>query len=302
MIFLKRIAKHLILKFTFCIPPLLNQYHIKIPSIYGLGFQNRIISEKWMSNLIELLFEASPKTTFFLDVGVNIGQTLLKVKAINRDIKYIGFEPNSDCCFYTRRLSELNALQHVQIVPCALSDGHGLATLYADELGASDATIVQDLRDREYGLPAQHVVRLPFDELSHQLVGEEHAIVKIDVEGGELEVLSGMEQYIARARPIIICEILHSDSLSKVAGAIQKNKNIMDLLVGKNYKVFRVLKSRNEEQFIGLYQIDEFSSGVWNQSISPFYCDYVFAPLEFKNISEICVDSVANAHLPAQRI
>jgi FkbM family methyltransferase len=195
MILFKKAIKGLIFKYAFCIPPLLNNYNMKIPSIYGLGFHNRIISEKWMSNLIVCLFKAEPQIKVFLDVGVNIGQTLLKLKAINRDIKYIGFEPNSDCCFYTRRLSEINCLPNVQIVPCALSDGHGLATLYSDELGASDATIVKDLRDREYVLPSQHVVRFSFDELSPSLVGEERAIVKIDVEGGELEVLSGMTQY-----------------------------------------------------------------------------------------------------------
>lgn len=300
MILFKKAIKGLIFKYAFCIPPLLNQYNIKIPSIYGLGFHNRIISEKWMSILIMRLFKEAPQINIFVDVGVNIGQTLLKLKAINRDIKYIGFEPNSDCCFYTRRLAEINSLPNVQIVPCALSDGHGLATLYTDELGASDATIVKDLRDREYVLPSQHVVRFSFDELSPDLVGEERAIVKIDVEGGELEVLSGMTQYIDRARPILICEILHSDSLNKIPSDFEKNKKIMDFLSDKNYTVFRVLKSRNKEKFIGLYKVEEFSSGVWNVDVSPFYCDYVFAPSEFLNIAEMCVDSKFDAYLPVQ--
>jgi hypothetical protein len=35
-------------------------------------------------------------------------------------------------------------------------------------------------------------------------------LVKIDVEGGELNVLRGMEQTLARAQPVLLCEI-HND-------------------------------------------------------------------------------------------
>ena len=33
----------------------------------------------------------------FIDVGVNIGQTLLKLKSVSSEIDYIGFEPNPIC-------------------------------------------------------------------------------------------------------------------------------------------------------------------------------------------------------------
>ena len=141
-------------------------------------------------------------------------------------------------------------------------------------------------------------MRLSFDNISKQIVGEGTAIIKIDVEGGEFEVLSGMQYYITHARPIIICEILHSDTACKVSAAVEKNENIMQLLVEKKYRAFRVLKNSSQEDFLGLQEIYEFSAGVWEAHLSPYYCDYVFVPSEYKSVLELCVSSTANAYLP----
>ena len=40
----------------------------------------------------------------FIDVGVNVGQTLLKLKSISSEINYLGFEPNPNCVNYLKNL------------------------------------------------------------------------------------------------------------------------------------------------------------------------------------------------------
>jgi hypothetical protein len=40
----------------------------------------------------------------FFDVGANVGQRLLAVRAVVPDMPYIGFEPNVVCAAYTHRL------------------------------------------------------------------------------------------------------------------------------------------------------------------------------------------------------
>ena len=64
-----------------------------IPVIKGIGLNNIITTESWGVNLLKKIFPIINKG-IFVDVGVNIGQTLLKLKAVDNEMNYIGFEPN----------------------------------------------------------------------------------------------------------------------------------------------------------------------------------------------------------------
>ena len=60
--------------------------------------------EPWMNSVLKDVFKVCEGT--FLDIGVNLGQTLLHVKTLEPARKYIGFEPNPTCCFYANSLIE----------------------------------------------------------------------------------------------------------------------------------------------------------------------------------------------------
>ena len=62
-----------------------------------------------MSEVIQRLFKL--KSGAFIDVGVNLGQTLLKVAAIDPGRAYVGFEPNPACVDYVWKLIETNNLE-----------------------------------------------------------------------------------------------------------------------------------------------------------------------------------------------
>ena len=47
------------------------------------------------------------KNGAYLDIGVNIGQTLMKLKSVNPKIEYIGFEPNATCVHYVNKLIDM---------------------------------------------------------------------------------------------------------------------------------------------------------------------------------------------------
>src|SRR5882724_8814387 len=79
---------------------------ITIPVMGGLGYNNVFGTEKWMSSVLKKILNRSEGC--FVDVGVNIGQTLIKVKSIDRNIDYLGFEPNPVCVFYAENLIGIN--------------------------------------------------------------------------------------------------------------------------------------------------------------------------------------------------
>ena len=63
-----------------------------IPVLGGQGLYNLDLSEPWMTEVLKNLrpfFKGH-----FIDVGVNLGQTLLKAHAVFGRHDYIGFEPN----------------------------------------------------------------------------------------------------------------------------------------------------------------------------------------------------------------
>jgi hypothetical protein len=50
------------------------------------------MSELWMIDLLKIVLPIGNKS--FVDVGINVAQTLLKLKSVSPEINYIGFEPN----------------------------------------------------------------------------------------------------------------------------------------------------------------------------------------------------------------
>lgn len=139
----------------------------------------------------------------FVDVGVNTGQTLLKVLAIDPDRSYFGFEPQIGCCFCVQQFITDNNLTHARIMPIALSDHDGMAGMHAEGLFDEMASLHKENRTTE----APVAVRKG-DGVLHELGCLEPGLIKIDVEGAELEVLRGLGSTLARVRPILFFEVL----------------------------------------------------------------------------------------------
>jgi tRNA G46 methylase TrmB len=60
----------------------------------------------WMTDVLEHLVGIKPGT--FVDIGANIGQTLLSLQATHPEVGYIGFEPNVRCAAYLDDLIKSN--------------------------------------------------------------------------------------------------------------------------------------------------------------------------------------------------
>ena len=138
-----------------------------------------------------------------LDVGANTGQTLLKVLSVDPKRAYIGFEPQVGCCFCITQFLADNGLQNAQILPFALSDRDGLIKLHGkggfDEMASTVA---------RPGTEASWVIARIGDRVLEELSVPSPAVIKIDVEGAELEVMQGLRQTLSRARPAVFFEVL----------------------------------------------------------------------------------------------
>src|SRR5689334_6653408 len=127
----------------------INTKTFSVPLVNGNGQQNFIIHEEWMEQVLEKLI--SIKAGAFIDVGVNVGQTLLKVKSIDPSINYYGFEPNPTCVYYLNQLIETNKISNVLLFPVAIADKPKIAQLnfYYDSDTDSAASMIRDFRPVE---------------------------------------------------------------------------------------------------------------------------------------------------------
>jgi len=145
-IFLKKIR---VLKYFNLIAKVnINGFFFKTPLFGELGIGNLSISELWMSKILEKLVVINKGT--FIDVGVNTGQTLLKIKSIKSDIKYIGFEPNPSCVFYVQQLVRINKIENTTLYPVGVADVTKLLELnfFSSASTDSSASIIADFRQR----------------------------------------------------------------------------------------------------------------------------------------------------------
>ena len=214
-----------------------------IPVLGGQGFYNLDLSEPWMTRVlqgIQPFFKGH-----FIDIGVNLGQTLLKAHAVFGKINYIGFEPNPSCVHYVQELVRANKLTGYNIFPVGVSTETEVLKLkfFAADKSDSAASIVENYRPDQ---KEDHFVYVPvFDARSLRpfLPGATGAIVKIDVEGAEWEVVSGLEDWIRDFRPLILMEILPVYSAEN-RFRLERQERIEALLRSLGYKMARIRKKQ----------------------------------------------------------
>ena len=135
-------------------------YKVKLSE--GFISAKELISESWMDEVLNKINTVFPISNF-IDVGVNIGQTLLKVKSINPKINYFAFEPNPHCISHIFNLITLNKLQNVTVYPFALGRENKMAELKINAYIDSGGYLIDGFRDN--ALIQQPVAVLKFDDL-----------------------------------------------------------------------------------------------------------------------------------------
>ena len=246
-----------------------------LPIIKGIGLKNMRTTEPWMLQVIKNLIQISENNTF-VDVGVNIGQTLLKVKSINRNINYVGFEPNPSALFYTNELIKQNNLQNnTSIFPVGLNKSTELLTLkiYNKSDVDSSASILEEFRPNEKVIDKKNIA--VFNINDHNIAKDSISdmnILKIDVEGAELEVLNSLSEIINKSKPFILIEILPVYKESNTY-RISRQQEIEKLLVELNYEIKRIIKPNNNSTLIQFEEISEF--GIHSDIKK---CDYILVP------------------------
>lgn len=244
----------------------------KVPMVHGVGASHQMIDEQDPLAKCLDIFLAEKKGAI-IDIGVNIGLYLIKLRARDAQRQYIGFEPNPLCNYYTQELIRLNQFENTSIYPFALSEEQVQCTFYAarkaDKMGSLNVFArYGGKRSMDFSFDVMTFVG---DDIIMVLAPEKICALKIDVEGAELMVLRGMQKTIAQYRPFIFSEVW------KVPDS---NHEFYEDICGKRAELFGLLKSldyvvldlKGEKEFVEITEEKVFMKATSN--------DFIFAHKE----------------------
>ncbi|MBC6456835.1 FkbM family methyltransferase [Actinomadura sp. HBU206391] len=163
----------------------------------------------WESTTQPVLFDLARRAEVFVDVGAYSGIYTLLACVANPRLHAVAFEPNPVKLPQLRANVMVNGLQdRVTIVGKALSTESGRATL---AIPSDDSTA-----SLGGARPADRTVDVDVTTGDDALGDLPVGLIKIDVEGFEPEVITGMSRVLVTRRPKIIAECLDPGSLRKV--------------------------------------------------------------------------------------
>ena len=177
----------------------------------------------WMRRPHEIDFRALTTLSFsspptFIDVGGNVGQSVLSLYTIFPDAKVTSFEPNPAVFRKLQRLTK--RFHQLTVIPNGLSDETGEAELFIPSYNGNALTGLASFnyenatgwlsKERLAGFDANKLKvtseRVPLTRLDDWELAPD--FIKIDVQGLESRVLAGGLETIRKYRPVIMAETI----------------------------------------------------------------------------------------------
>lgn len=177
-----------------------NGFAFELPSSSSIAWRVACTREYDRAEVDYLSRFISPETTV-LDIGASMGLWTVPLANVAkaRGAETVAFEPMPANVGWLERNLALNDLE-VTVNPVALGAEHGSAHMSTNEADGGNAVLGVD------GPPGETQVEVPVRRLDDFSLPSRVSLVKVDVEGFEVEVLRGAMEMIRRDRPIIFGE------------------------------------------------------------------------------------------------
>lgn len=208
----------------------------------GLGLNNithgiPFFSPEYFSGEINLILKIiknfDKKNFLYLDVGGNDGTHVKKIIESTKNIKFKIFEPSVSNFLKIKRNLKINS-KRIQCFNIKLGKKNGTENFYDyKQTGSVHATSYK--KSIEYSINKKITTyKTKVKKIDNLKFSGEIKIIKIDVEGDELNVLKGAKKIIEEANPIIILEFNSCHVFSRTFF-----KDIIDTL--HSYDIYRIL-------------------------------------------------------------
>lgn len=191
--------------------------------------QDILLKGVWEPEVTEYLCPRIKAGMTVIDVGADTGYyTLLFAKRVGRLGRVVAFEPIPSARETLEHNIRLNNYTNVTVCDFALFSSNGLFILE----GPRELSRINPMRSgmQKGGIEIQTRI---FDECTGGLNIRKIDVVKIDVEGAEMDVLHGMRQSLEKYHPELLVEV-HPDHLAHFS---YEHKDLLRFLESMKYRV-----------------------------------------------------------------
>lgn len=203
------------------IRPLVPNIHIRIPHVehrttleVRLGQHLGLVTRGtrgYESRYVSLLRQFINPGDRVFDVGANIGfYSVLFSRWVGSTGQVLAYEPDANNVKLLRRNADLNNCENIVIREFALSDKAGETLFSRDKVTGCTGHLGTGPTYAEtiFGKSREHLVEVAVTTIDQEVErwGAPH-LIKLDIEGGEFDVLSGSVQLLEQQRPILVSEL-----------------------------------------------------------------------------------------------
>jgi len=169
----------------------------------------------------------------FIDVGANIGDwTLPAAKRVGPAGRVLAFEPVPRMAGALRKSAWVNRFDQIRVFDVALSNHAGEADFSVENENSGGSRLGRMPDDAKRTFSGNRVTVTTLDVVVAEAL-KAAALIKIDVEGIEAEVLQGATRTLTQLRPALLFETGHEPP--------EKRRIIGDLLAGSGYELVGIV-------------------------------------------------------------
>ena len=177
----------------------------------------------------ESLYQLVKKNDTVIDVGTNTGEVLMNFAVLTGNLgKVHGFEPDSVNHKRCTENLKLNNFRNIQLNQAGLGDNSGKYNIKVNTQSNRGGNRIT----RDHGENTEEITVITLDEYVENNSIPVVNVIKIDVEGFELNVLKGSENILNRLKPILFIEV--DDNNLKEQG--HSAKELIQFVQEKGYK------------------------------------------------------------------
>jgi len=143
----------------------------------------------------------------FYDVGANVGFfSLLAAKRLGPTGCVCSFEPVAENAASVRQNAKINRFDNIKVFELAIGRTSGTAELLLTDWDGGGSLSISAVKPSE-PVSRRQVRVVALDDLIPAEKLPKPSVVKIDVEGVEMEVMQGMSKTITESRPVLLYEV-----------------------------------------------------------------------------------------------
>ena len=195
--------------------PFLPDEFINFPFIGGNIYLNVKESRMMLARALGIYEPDKTQTIFsllkpsqtFIDVGCNKGDfSLLAAKIVGEGGSVLAFEPEPDNCHWIEKSIQLNNYENINLFQLALGEKNENAQLYLGEKSGWHSLVSNPGNTQKSAI---EVKKRTLDSILDEAGNTGADMIKIDVEGAEMEVLQGASKMFENNPGLIVLLDLH---------------------------------------------------------------------------------------------